>query len=126
MLAVFQGSSSSCMSSTIGGAIRWADASLYRLSATDDEDPEEDATTEPPFLTPPSDIYSFGSVTLEVCISYVPLYPIPVLKDSADPIWSHTLPLRPERCAGCHRTAQGAKTPQTGCIFRYGGAVEVH
>ncbi|KAF5332421.1 hypothetical protein D9758_015109 [Tetrapyrgos nigripes] len=48
---------STTMYSTISGAVRWADAFLYKMQM------EEDQVPKP---TPCSDIYSFGSVTLEV------------------------------------------------------------
>ncbi|KAJ7202465.1 kinase-like domain-containing protein, partial [Mycena haematopus] len=50
-------SSLATLTSCIGGAVRWADASLYTLRTEDDE---------APVLTLRSDIYSFGSVTLEI------------------------------------------------------------
>ncbi|KAF8905415.1 hypothetical protein CPB85DRAFT_1437360 [Mucidula mucida] len=65
ILAEFQGPS--CISSTIGGAVRWADAALFRYTQNDDVD-----NNEPPLLTPPSDIYSFGSVTLEILSGRIP------------------------------------------------------
>ncbi|KAJ7817540.1 kinase-like protein [Mycena olivaceomarginata] len=48
----------SSLTSCIGGAVRWADASLYSLSADD----SDKAAQEPPALIPRSDIYSFGSI----------------------------------------------------------------
>ena len=55
----------SSLTSCIGGAVRWADASLYSLSTDDDE------VQETPALTTRSDIYSFGSVTLEVGTPFI-------------------------------------------------------
>ncbi|KAJ7819194.1 TKL/TKL-ccin protein kinase [Mycena olivaceomarginata] len=60
----------SSLTSCIGGAVRWADASLYSLSADD----SDDAAQEPPTLTPRSDIYSFGSVTLEILSGRMPYF----------------------------------------------------
>lgn len=51
----------SSLTSCVGGAVRWADALFYSIN-TDDEEQE----TPAPALTTRSDIYSFGSVTLEV------------------------------------------------------------
>ncbi|KAF5391073.1 hypothetical protein D9757_003117 [Collybiopsis confluens] len=48
--------------STIAGAIRWADATLFMAQATQTEDSERPF----PLPTKKSDIYSFGSVTLEI------------------------------------------------------------
>ncbi|KAJ6476375.1 TKL/TKL-ccin protein kinase [Mycena sanguinolenta] len=56
------------LTSCIGGAVRWADASLYILSTEDDE------VQETPVLTPRSDIYSFGSVTLEILSGRMPYF----------------------------------------------------
>jgi hypothetical protein len=50
--------------STISGAIRWADATLYIPQDTQAESEDEESAFPPP--TNKSDIYSFGSVTLEV------------------------------------------------------------
>jgi len=58
----------SSLTSCIGGAVRWADSSLYSLSNDDDED------RAPPVLTTRSDIYSFGSVTLEILSGRVPYH----------------------------------------------------
>lgn len=56
--------------SNIGGAVRWADPSLYRLPALEETEKgpqtaDDDACS--PGMRPWSDIYSFGSVMLEVC-----------------------------------------------------------
>ncbi|RDB14785.1 Serine/threonine-protein kinase STY46 [Hypsizygus marmoreus] len=48
--------------STIGGAVRWADALLYRLNS------------EEPVVSTWSDIYSFGSVMLEVLSGRIPYH----------------------------------------------------
>ncbi|KAJ7731934.1 TKL/TKL-ccin protein kinase [Mycena maculata] len=58
----------SSLTSCIGGAVRWADASLYSLST---EDGEEQPT---PAITTRSDIYSFGSVTLEILSGRIPYH----------------------------------------------------
>jgi len=58
----------SSLTSCIGGAVRWADASLYSLSTDDDE------VQETPALTTRSDIYSFGSVTLEILSGRMPYF----------------------------------------------------
>ncbi|KAJ7688637.1 kinase-like domain-containing protein, partial [Mycena rosella] len=54
---------------TSGGAVRWADASLYSLS-TEDEGDEASA----PVITTRCDIYSFGSVTLEILSGRIPYH----------------------------------------------------
>ncbi|KAJ7255043.1 TKL/TKL-ccin protein kinase [Mycena haematopus] len=61
-------SSLTSLTSCIGGAVRWADASLYSLSTEDDE------AQQTPVLTPRSDIYSFGSVTLEILSGRMPYF----------------------------------------------------
>ncbi|KAK0213720.1 TKL/TKL-ccin protein kinase [Armillaria fumosa] len=58
----------SCMTSGVSGAVRWADASLYKLLLRDDEDDKM------PPLTTMSDIYSFGSVTLEILSGRIPYH----------------------------------------------------
>ncbi|KAJ6542835.1 TKL/TKL-ccin protein kinase [Mycena capillaripes] len=58
----------SSLTSCIGGAVRWADASLYSLSTEDGEEQES------PTLTTRSDIYSFGSVTLEILSGRIPYF----------------------------------------------------
>ncbi|KAJ7325546.1 kinase-like protein [Mycena albidolilacea] len=60
----------SSLTSCIGGAVRWADPSLYSLRA----DNSDEAAQEPPALTPRSDIYSFGSVTLEILSGRIPYF----------------------------------------------------
>ncbi|KAJ7657789.1 TKL/TKL-ccin protein kinase [Mycena polygramma] len=60
----------SSLTSCIGGAVRWADASLYSISADDDDDESH----ETPALTTRSDIYSFGSVTLEILSGRIPYF----------------------------------------------------
>jgi serine/threonine protein kinase len=58
----------SSLTSCVGGAVRWADALFYSINTDDEETPT-------PALTTRSDIYSFGSVTLEVCrASMAPLH----------------------------------------------------
>ncbi|KAJ8090389.1 hypothetical protein AAF712_006676 [Marasmius tenuissimus] len=52
-------------SSNLGGAIRWADASLYRSQYEDNE---------VPVLTTHSDIYSLGSVILEILSGRIPYH----------------------------------------------------
>ena len=61
IVAEFQGSSF-WSTGGLGGAIRWADILLFR--ALSDETDEQDS---PQALNTASDIYSFGSVMLEVC-----------------------------------------------------------
>ncbi|KIM89876.1 hypothetical protein PILCRDRAFT_44473, partial [Piloderma croceum F 1598] len=56
----FQGTS--YLASTIGGNVRWAAPELYRIN--------EDNSVPP--VTSHSDIYSFGSVMLEVLSGHVP------------------------------------------------------
>ena len=58
ILAEFQGTS--YFTETIGGTIRWADPELFRI--------REDGST--PTLTAACDIYSYGSVILQVRICY--------------------------------------------------------
>jgi len=67
----FQGVFSS--HSTISGAIRWADATLFTTQAAQ---VESDDLDEPPMpmLTGKSDIYSFGSVTLEILSGRIPYH----------------------------------------------------
>ena len=48
----------SVYTSHLGGSVRWADASLFRSLEGD----------RPPIIGTPNDIYSFGSVMLEVAI----------------------------------------------------------
>ncbi|KAK6977031.1 putative TKL/TKL-ccin protein kinase [Favolaschia claudopus] len=67
IVAEFCGSSS--LTSCIGGAVRWADASLYSLSSDDDEESQE--MSRP---TPRNDIYSYGSVTLEILSGRMPYF----------------------------------------------------
>ncbi|KAF9022811.1 kinase-like protein [Hymenopellis radicata] len=67
ILAEFQGQS--CVTSNIGGAVRWADAALFRYTQNNDVDNDE-----PPLVTPLSDIYSFGSVTLEILSGRIPYH----------------------------------------------------
>lgn len=55
----------SVYTSHLGGSVRWADASLFRSL-------EED---RPPIIGTPNDIYSFGSVMLEVTIFSAPMFP---------------------------------------------------
>ncbi|KAJ7278948.1 TKL/TKL-ccin protein kinase [Mycena rebaudengoi] len=61
------------LTSCIGGAVRWADASLYTLS-TEDDNEDADAERPAPAITTRSDIYSFGSVTLEILSGRVPYH----------------------------------------------------
>ncbi|KAF8169113.1 hypothetical protein K438DRAFT_2024728 [Mycena galopus ATCC 62051] len=61
----------SSLTSCIGGAVRWADASLYSLSLDDDDDAAETPVVA---LTSKSDIYSFGSVTLEILSGRMPYF----------------------------------------------------
>ncbi|KAI3608695.1 hypothetical protein WG66_003719 [Moniliophthora roreri] len=56
---------SSRFTSSISGAIRWADASLYKLQVKEDS---------PPVLTTRSDIYSLGSVMLEILSGRIPYH----------------------------------------------------
>lgn len=58
--AEFQGTS--YITSTMGGNVRWAAPELLLVP--------EDGTV--PAVNNHSDVYSYGSVTLEVCVSYVP------------------------------------------------------
>ncbi|KAJ6501810.1 TKL/TKL-ccin protein kinase [Mycena vulgaris] len=58
----------SSLTSCIGGAVRWADAALYSLSTDDD------AAQDTPAITTRSDIYSFGSVTLEILSGRIPYH----------------------------------------------------
>lgn len=55
----------SVYTSHLPGSVRWADASLFRSL-------EED---KPPIVGTPNDIYSFGSVMLEVTIFSAPMFP---------------------------------------------------
>jgi serine/threonine protein kinase len=64
ILSEFQGTS--YFTSSIGGAVRWAAPELYRVY-------EDDVFPE---VTVECDIYSFGSVALQVCLS-VPTRSIP-------------------------------------------------
>ncbi|KAG6847688.1 hypothetical protein H0H93_006565 [Arthromyces matolae] len=59
--AEFHGTS--YLTSTIGGAVRWADALFYRVR-------QEEEQQAPLAITIRSDIYSFGSVMLEVVLYY--------------------------------------------------------
>ncbi|KAJ7145696.1 TKL/TKL-ccin protein kinase [Mycena epipterygia] len=65
---VVEFSGTASLSSYIGGAVRWADASLYSLS----NDDNAEQTT--PVITTRSDIYSFGSVTLEILSGRIPYF----------------------------------------------------
>ncbi|KAK7029504.1 hypothetical protein VNI00_014537 [Paramarasmius palmivorus] len=53
-------------SSSISGAIRWADASLFKFQMEED--------SQPPVLTTRSDIYSLGSVMLEILSGRIPYH----------------------------------------------------
>jgi len=59
--------------STISGAIRWADATLFTAQAAQADENDEN---EHPILTltDRSDIYSFGSVTLEILSGRIPYH----------------------------------------------------
>ncbi|KAJ7715268.1 kinase-like domain-containing protein [Mycena metata] len=65
--------------SCIGGAVRWADAALYSLLSSEDgvdeggEIARQPGETEP-VITTRSDIYSFGSVTLEILSGRIPYH----------------------------------------------------
>ncbi|KAF8073945.1 TKL/TKL-ccin protein kinase, partial [Lyophyllum atratum] len=63
IVADFQGTS--YFTSTIGGAVRWADALLYRI---------HEEGEKPPAISTRSDIYSFGSVMLEVLSGRIPYH----------------------------------------------------
>ncbi|KAJ7500959.1 TKL/TKL-ccin protein kinase [Mycena galericulata] len=69
----------SSLTSCIGGAVRWADAALYSIRTGDDAgdvdtDTDKDANAEPPAITTRSDIYSFGSVMLEILSGRIPYH----------------------------------------------------
>ncbi|KAG5651731.1 hypothetical protein H0H81_007669 [Sphagnurus paluster] len=73
IIAEFQGAS--LFTSTIGGAVRWADALFYRLNSESSEDSDEsDGNHETPVVSTASDIYSFGSVMLEVLSGRIPYH----------------------------------------------------
>ncbi|KAJ3742898.1 TKL/TKL-ccin protein kinase [Lentinula detonsa] len=59
--------------STISGAIRWADATLFMQQATQSGESDEQEQMMPT-LTTKSDIYSFGSVTLEILSGRIPYH----------------------------------------------------
>ncbi|KAJ7743325.1 kinase-like protein [Mycena metata] len=73
------------LTSCIGGAVRWADAALYSISSSEDGLDEargreiegararQSGVTEP-VITTRSDIYSFGSVTLEILSGRIPYH----------------------------------------------------
>ncbi|KAJ7688619.1 kinase-like domain-containing protein [Mycena rosella] len=61
----------SSLTSCIGGAVRWADASLYSLS-TEGEGEGDEASA--PVITTRCDIYSFGSVMLEILSGRIPYH----------------------------------------------------
>ncbi|KAJ7743314.1 kinase-like protein [Mycena metata] len=67
------------LTSCIGGAVRWADAALFRLPSSEDgideggEIARQPGETEP-VITTRSDIYSFGSVTLEILSGRIPYH----------------------------------------------------
>ncbi|KAJ7191639.1 TKL/TKL-ccin protein kinase [Mycena pura] len=61
------------LTSTIGGAVRWADAALY-VYTPGDTSAGTDAEAAPPALTTRSDIYSFGSVMLEILSGRIPYH----------------------------------------------------
>ncbi|GLB38631.1 putative protein tyrosine kinase [Lyophyllum shimeji] len=63
IIAEFQ--ATSYFTSTIGGAVRWTDALFYRIYGEDEE---------PPTISTRSDIYSFGSVMLEVLSGRMPYH----------------------------------------------------
>ncbi|KAJ7743310.1 kinase-like protein [Mycena metata] len=67
------------LTSCIGGAVRWADAALYSLSSSEDGiDEGGEIVRQPgetkPVITTRSDIYSFGSVTLEILSGRIPYH----------------------------------------------------
>ncbi|KAH7871132.1 uncharacterized protein C8R40DRAFT_1122895 [Lentinula edodes] len=70
----YQGASST--HSTISGAIRWADATLFMAQAAQSEmeEPSDEQQGIMPMLTAKSDIYSFGSVTLEILSGRIPYH----------------------------------------------------
>ena len=70
-MAEFQGTS--YFTSSIGGAVRWSAPELYRVY-------EDHAF---PVVTVECDIYSFGSVTLQVCITSTLFFSIPPSPDWA-------------------------------------------
>lgn len=103
--------------SGLGGAVRWADAALFAgmHSALDSEEDE----WKPPPVTYKSDVYSLGSVMLEVtdlhflssctdpdtaCISSLFF---------ADPLRSPTLPLHRNGRTGGDRATQGQHATET-------------
>lgn len=103
--------------SGLGGAVRWADAALFAgmHSAVDSEEDE----WKPPPVTYKSDVYSLGSVMLEVPIfaSYLlASYPDTVCVSSllfADPFRSRALPLHRNGCPGGDRATQGQHATET-------------
>ncbi|KAF9074431.1 hypothetical protein BDP27DRAFT_1317072 [Rhodocollybia butyracea] len=58
--------------STMSGAIRWADATLFITQTTQMESESDEQVY--PVLTNKSDIYSFGSVTLEILSGRIPYH----------------------------------------------------
>lgn len=77
----------------MSGAIRWADATLFITQTTQMESESDEQVY--PVLTNKSDIYSFGSVTLEVCRSTLSR-DIHIIKLFLDSFGSHTIPLHPQ------------------------------
>ncbi|KAJ7166663.1 TKL/TKL-ccin protein kinase [Mycena filopes] len=72
----------SSLTSCIGGAVRWADSALYSLPGDDEEgavdgalrEGKQETEPEQPVITTRSDIYSFGSVTLEILSGRIPYH----------------------------------------------------
>ncbi|KAJ3972535.1 TKL/TKL-ccin protein kinase [Lentinula raphanica] len=69
MISDYEGSSNH---STISGAIRWADATLFITQAAHSDESNEEQMI--PTMTSKSDIYSFGSVTLEILTGRIPYH----------------------------------------------------
>ncbi|KAF5382664.1 hypothetical protein D9615_002721 [Tricholomella constricta] len=78
----------SYFTSTIGGAVRWADALLYRLHPEDGQ---------PPAVSKHSDIYSFGSVMLEVLSGRIPYHYIRTDAQVVIELHRGTKPRRPAK-----------------------------
>ncbi|KAJ7055648.1 TKL/TKL-ccin protein kinase [Mycena amicta] len=62
------------LTTSIGGAVRWADSALYTHLSIDDGNDEATQNNPIPVLTTHSDIYSFGSVMLEILSGRIPYH----------------------------------------------------
>lgn len=116
IVAELQGTS--YLTSTIGGAVRWAAAELFCIQDDDNL----------PTITTHSDIYSFGSVMLEVCHAkyLIQLHHANMLPSILDSFWTNPLSLCENRCSGNYRATQRHSTPSPSGAVHDRWALEFH